>query len=99
MRRTLSFAKGHEAQFPSVVSQRAVDQLIKLKRLLDAGYKVNYIFVSLNPKIRQLAINKTIEEYRDAYNSCIEKGMMVKGVSLKLKDGKPIIYSSLPVST
>ena len=95
----LSFAKNREVRFPSVYSQRAIDQLMKLRCLLDMGYRVSYIFVSLNPRIRQLAINETIEEYRDAYNSCIEKGMMVKGVSLKLKDGKPIIYSSLPVIT
>ncbi len=95
----LSFAKGNEALFPSVYSQRAVDQLIKLRCLLDEGYRVSYIFVSLNPRIRQLAINETMGEYYDAYNSCIEKGMMVKGVSLKLKDGKPIIFSSLPVNS
>lgn len=95
----LSFAKSKEARFPSVYSQRAIDQLMKLRFLLDEGYRVSYIFVSLNPSIKQLAINKEIEEYRNAFNCCIEKGMMVKGVSLKLLNGEPIIYSSLPVST
>ena len=93
----LSFAKGREAQFPSVYSQRAIDQLIKLRCLLDEGYRVSYIFVSLNPSIKQLAINEEIEEFWGAFNCCIEKGMMVKGVSLKLMDGEPIIYSSMPV--
>lgn len=95
----LSFAKNREVRFPSVYSQRAIDQLMKLRCLLDMGYRVSYIFVSLNPRIRQLAINEAIPEYCDAFNSCIERGMMVKGVSLKLIDGEPIIYSSLPVST
>ena len=36
----LSFSKGKEARFPSVYSQRAIDQLIKLKCLLEEGYKV-----------------------------------------------------------
>ena len=95
----LSFAKSREARFPSVYSQRAIDQLVKLRCMLDEGYRVSYIFASLNPSIKRLVINEEIEEYRDAFNCCIEKGMMVKGVSLKLKDGKPIIYSSLPVIT
>ena len=94
----LSFSKGCQAQFPSVYSQRAVDQLIKLRCLLDAGYNVSYIFVSLNPRIRKLVINEAINEYRDVLISCVEKGMTVKGVSLKIVDGEPIIYSSVPVS-
>lgn len=95
----LSFAKDKVARFPSVYSQRAIDQLVKLSCLLDAGYNVSYIFVSLNPRIKWLAINEEIAEYRDAFRCCIKKGMKVKGVSLKLIDGEPIVYSSLPVST
>lgn len=93
----LSFAKSREARFPSVYSQRAIDQLVKLRCLLDEGYRVSYIFVSLNPSIKRLVINEEIEEYRDAFNWCIEKGMMVKGVSLRLSDGEPLIHSSMPV--
>ena len=93
----LSFAKSREARFPSVYSQRAIDQLVKLRCLLDEGYRVSYIFVSLNPSIKRLVINEEIEEYRDAFNCCIEKGMMVKGVSLRLSDGEPLIHSSMPV--
>ena len=95
----LSFAEDKVVQFPSVYSQRAIDQLVKLSCLLDAGYNVSYIFVSLNPRIKWLAINEEIAEYRDAFRCCIKKGMKVKGVSLKLIDGEPIVYSSLPIST
>ena len=94
----LSFAKGREARFPSVYSQRAIDQLIKLRHLLDEGYRVGYVFVSLNPSIKRLAINEEIEAYRNAFNCCIESGMMVKGVSLELRDGEPIVHSTLLVS-
>ena len=93
----LSFAKEREARFPSVYSQRAIDQLMKLKCLIDRGYRVCYIFVSLNPGIKRLAINEEIKEYWNAFNYCIEKGMMVKGVSLKLLDGEPVINASVPV--
>ena len=93
----LSFAKSREARFPSIYSQRAIDQLVKLRCLLDEGYRVSYIFVSLNPSIKRLVINEEIEEYRNAFNCCVEKGMMVKGVSLRLSDGEPLIHSSMPV--
>ena len=95
----LSFAKDKVARFPSVYSQRAIEQLRKLSCLLDAGYNVSYIFVSLNPNIKRLTINTEIAEYRDIFHCCIKKGMKVKGVSLKWIDEEPIIYSSLPVST
>lgn len=93
----LSFSKNREARFPSVYSQRAIDQLKKMKLLIDEGYKVSYIFVSLNPRIRQITINDEIEEYRNTFNYCIENGMMVRGVSLKLIDGEPAINASVPV--
>lgn len=93
----LSFAKDKVAYFPSVHSQRAIEQLMKLNNLLDAGYSVCYVFVSLNPQIKRLVINEEIQEYRDAFNCCVEKGMNVKGVSLKLINGEPIIHSNLLV--
>ena len=93
----LSFAKDRGARFPSVYSQRAIDQLIKLRCLLEEGYKVSYIFVSLNPSIKRLAINEEIKEYQNAFNCCIEKGMVVKGVSVKLIDEEPVIHSSLTI--
>lgn len=41
-----------EAEFPSVYSQRAVDQLMKIEDLLEKGYRACYVFVSLNPKVK-----------------------------------------------
>ncbi|WP_298035298.1 DNA/RNA nuclease SfsA [uncultured Dysosmobacter sp.] len=93
----LSFARDKNAVFPSVYSQRAIDQLFRLNSLLDAGYSACYIFVSLNPKIKQLAINIEFKEYWEAFNHCVKKGMNVKGVSIKLINGEPLIHSSLPV--
>lgn len=95
----LSFAKDRAARFPSVYSQRAIDQLMKLSDLLDAGYNACYIFVSLNPRTKRLVINEEIKEYSEIFNCCIEKGMKVKGVSIRLVNGEPIIHSSLPVIT
>ena len=91
----LSFSK--TAKFPSVYSQRAIDQLVKLIELMDKGYNVSYIFVSLYPRVKQIVISNECEEYHDLFIQCINKGIMVKGLSLRLKDGNPVIQSSLPV--
>ena len=72
---------------------------IKSERKTYYERHVCYIFASLNPKIKQLAINEEIAEYRSEFNRCVKKGMKVIGVSLKLIDGEPIITSSLLVIT
>ena len=87
-----------ETEFPSVYSQRAVDQLMKIEDLLEKGYRACYVFVSLNPKVKQLTLNNELITYRDAFHNCIEKGMVVKGVAIKLKDGEPLIWSSLKIN-
>lgn len=86
-----------EALFPSVYSKRAIDQLASISILLDRGYKACYIIASLNPRTKRLMINQEIEDYQEVFKLCVEKGMIVKAVSLKLINGEPIITSSLPV--
>lgn len=86
-----------EAEFPSVYSQRAIDQLMKLEDLLEKGYRVCYVFASLNPNVKQLTINNKLITYRDAFHKCLEKGMIVQGVTIKLKDGEPFINSRLKI--
>ena len=49
--------------FPTVYSERAVEQLKKLSQLLDNGNKVCYLFVSLNPQVKELCLNKDIYDY------------------------------------
>lgn len=86
-----------KVQFPSIYSQRAIDQLAKLGGLLERGYKVCYIFVSLNPRVKQITLSDTIIKYRDEFNHCIEKGMKVKGVTIKLINGEPVVHTSLKI--
>lgn len=93
----LSFSR--MATFPTVYSQRAIDQLTKLSRLLDMGYKVCYILVSLNPSVKEVKINEEIVEYYNWFTKCIKKGMILKGYTIKLKDAHPIIHSEFHVIT
>lgn len=89
----LSFEKS--ASFPSVYSERAVGQLKKLSQLLDAGYKVCYLFVSLNPGVKELRINKSVSDYYDAFQECVNKGMLVRVFSLRMTSAHPEIHSQL----
>lgn len=89
----LSFEKS--ATFPSVYSERAVGQLKKLSKLLDAGYNVCYLFVSLNPRVKELCINERVTDYYNAFQECVNKGMLVRVFSLRMDSAHPEIHSRL----
>ena len=91
----LSFQKA--ALFPTVYSERGIKQLAQLSTLLDEGFKVCYLFVSFSHHVREIQINNGIEEYARLLNVCLEKGMTVYGITLKMKDGCPLIHSTIPV--
>ena len=87
------------ASFPSVYSQRAICQLQALEKLIDDGYRIIYIFVSLNPKVKTIIINNSFNEYHELFHSCINKGMICKGYSIHTSHGESKIDSSLSVQT
>lgn len=87
------------ARFPSVHSQRALEQLKKINVLLEKGYNVCYIFVSLNPNVKVIRISNDINEYEfhKIFESCIIKGMKIKGISLRFVDNRWSINSNLKI--
>lgn len=91
----LSFQK--TALFPTVYSERGIKQLVQLSSLLDKGFKVCYLFASFSHHVREIQINNGIEEYARLFNVCLEKGMTIYGITLKMKDGCPLIHSTIPV--
>jgi len=91
----LSFER--KAVFPSVYSERAINQLVEISKLLDNGYKACYIFVSLNPFVKKIKINSSIRKYYKLFLQCREKGMSVFGVSVKLINGKPVVCARIQI--
>lgn len=87
-----------EAMFPSMYSKRTLTQLEKLSFLLEQGYSVCYIFVSVNPKTKKLRIDETNEEYCKLFRTCIEKGMNCCGVALSQKESNEIVRGKLKVN-
>jgi len=86
-----------EGSFPSMISTRAEQQLERLSELLDKGYKVCYIVMSLNPKVKSIRLNSSYDRYCQLFSECLDKGMLVRGFSIRLKDLEPEIYKEIDV--
>lgn len=93
---TLAFSK--ESVFPTVYSERAVKQLKEISRLLDEGYHACYVLVSLNPCVKEIAINSKVEDYYKAFVECIEKGMDCCAFSIRLREQGPELYAKIKVA-
>ena len=91
----LSFEE--EGSFPSMASIRAEQQLEKLSELLDMGYNVVYIVMALNSKVKSIGLNNEFGRYCQLFRTCLDKGMEVRGFSIRLKDMKPEIYKEMDV--
>ena len=69
--------------FPTVYSERTLNQLKKIQYLLSHGYKVCFIIVSLNPYVSEIEIDKQSEFFKH-FKTCINQGMIVKGYACSL---------------
>lgn len=91
----LSFDKN--AQFPTVFSERAVYQLKNIKKLLNAGHRVCYMFVSTYLGVKEICINEQQEEYCRLFKECIKGGMEVCAFSLGMKESTPYVKARIDV--
>ena len=78
---------GRSAVFPTVFSQRTLDQLTVISSLLDEGYNAALIIASLNPYVDEVQID-TASSFYEALIPCIEKGMQLLAVSLHIRQGE-----------
>lgn len=85
-----------EAVFPTVFSERTQNQLKSIQEMLEKGYKVVFIIVSLNPYIKKLTIDKSTEFYSEL-TRCIEKGMEIRAYTSHLKDYEIEIKKQIPL--
>lgn len=88
-----------EAVFPTVFSERAIEQLNKIERVIIDGYRVVYIFVALNPYVESISLSKEehLKEYKRKFSDCVQNGMKYKGYSVRIKNGEPIIDREIKV--
>ena len=85
------------ALFPTIKSERSTNQLLALRELLFDGYSVFYYFVSLCPKVKQIGINCKYDEYRKAFEKCVDAGMKYDAFSVSMLSGHPSITKRLSI--
>lgn len=86
------------AVFPTVYSQRTIDQLIAIAHLIDNGYNAALVITSLSPYVQQIYIDKD-SVFFQALKPCIERGLQLLAVSfcfandeIRIKKKTPIKY-------
>ena len=89
-------SENDEAVFPTVFSESTQNQLKSIQEMLEKGYKVVFIIVSLNPYIKKLSIDKSTEFYLEL-TRCIEKGMEIRAYTSHLKDYEIEIKKQIPL--
>jgi DNA-binding sugar fermentation-stimulating protein len=89
----LAFDK--DVSFPTVYSERSVNQLKEISKLLDKGYHACYMLVSLNPKVKKITINSAVEDFYHLFYECVSKGMTYCAVSVHLVQQEPELYSRI----
>lgn len=85
--------------FPTVYSERAIEQLRKIKHLIKCGYRFVYIFMSLNPYVKSISLSEDIRqsEYKKLFLECVNDGMIYKAYTSRLKEDSPTINKEIPI--
>lgn len=86
-------ASRRTVSFPSVYSERAIEQLKKIKEILRMGVRVVYIITSLSPMVKKIVLDYHFKKYHQLLNECIELGMEIRSFSLKF-EGSEIKYNN-----
>ncbi|QXM06624.1 DNA/RNA nuclease SfsA [Crassaminicella indica] len=84
--------------FPSVFSQRAIDQLRALLELLKSGYKVYYFYISLSPIVKSITINSFDEKYSKLLKKCMKKEMKIKAFSSCYSNNEVKLYKEIEIN-
>ena len=92
----LAFEK--QAVFPTVYSERTVKQLEQLSSLLDQGYSVCFLMISLSSTVKEISINRKMEDFYRLFSECVNKGMKYRGFSLRLNKGGIEVSSVVKMS-
>jgi len=85
-----------QAIFPSVTAKRSVRQLEHIKLLLQKGYKVCYMFVSLSPDVKIVVLDRSTPYY-SVFLDCVNYGMVYYGCSIKIQKGEIVVAHTLEV--
>ena len=73
------------AIFPTVYSERTINQLKQIQQLLLNGYRICFMIVSLHPYVKNVTIDKSTEFYLEL-SKCLEAGLIVKAYTSRVEN-------------
>lgn len=86
--------------FPTVYSQRAIEQLEEILELLKQGWKAEYYLISLSSIVRQIRINDNPIhlKYWNLLKVCVDNGMILKGFNIFYENNEIRIKDKIRIS-
>lgn len=85
------------AIFPTVYSERAINQLVKLRSLMTEGHKACFCIVSLHPYVNEVTIDKESTFYGEI-KKCMELGLRLYAYTTRLGQDGIKVEHEIPVS-
>lgn len=85
------------ANFPTVYSERTINQLKTIYTILLKGYKVCFAIVSLHPYVKNIQIDKTTKFYSELVK-CLNIGLILKAYTCRLQNDKVQIDKEISVN-
>ena len=82
------------ARFPSVYSERTLNQFRSIQQLLKEGHKVCFFVVSLCPSVKEIIIDRDSEFYTE-FSKCVQCGMQVAAYNCKISGDELLINKTL----
>lgn len=71
------------ARFPSVYSERTLNQFRNIQQLLREGHRVCFFVVSLCPTVKEIIVDRDSEFYAE-FTKCVQLGMHVSAYGCKI---------------
>ncbi len=82
------------AHFPSVYSERTLNQFRSIQQILKDGHKVYFFIVSLCSSVKEIMIDKDSEFYAE-FAKCVQLGLGVAAFSCKINGNELLISKTL----
>lgn len=85
------------AVFPTVYSERTLEQLAVFREMLKKGRKVYFFIVSLHPYVKEISIDHSTE-FVCELETCINLGLQLRGYTSRLGREGLVIEREIPVT-
>ena len=85
------------ASFPTIYSERTLNQLNTIHSMLLKGYNVCFVIISLHPYVKNVQIDTNTDFYTKL-SKCLEAGLILKAYTCRLINDKVLIDKEISVN-